>query len=169
LVGADRWPRFAAAAHERAMSVAGASTARILLAQATTLNTATDASPGGTVALSTPGAYVADTPRRWIGQPSAGSGECVDLVRQATGAPRSTEWRPSILVQGNMDIRPGTAIATLRSRRAVQWPRGDLPRAGRAWDQGNRSMERKPTRSHCWTARAERANDLLWRFRVARE
>jgi hypothetical protein len=115
LVGADRWPRFITAAHELTMSVAGAATARVLLAQATMPNKATDASSVGTVTANAPSAYVADTPRQWIGQRSVGSGECVDLVRQATGAPRSVEWRPGAVVQGNTDIRPGTAIATFNS------------------------------------------------------
>jgi hypothetical protein len=34
------------------------------------------------------------------------------LVQAATGAPRSAEWRPGVPVQGNTNIRPGTAIAT---------------------------------------------------------
>jgi hypothetical protein len=58
-----------------------------------------------------PGRYVADNPAQWIGQRPVGTGECVALVRAATGAPRSTEWRPGVRVQGNADIRPGTAIA----------------------------------------------------------
>jgi len=36
----------------------------------------------------------------------------VALVQQATGAPRSTEWRRGAPVGGNSTIRPGTAIAT---------------------------------------------------------
>lgn len=62
-----------------------------------------------------PGRYVGTDPRQWIGQNSVGTGECVPLVQQATGAPRSTQWRRGALVQGNANIRPGTAIATFDS------------------------------------------------------
>jgi hypothetical protein len=44
-----------------------------------------------------------------------GTGECVALVEQATGAPRSAIWRPGALVQADRTIRPGTAIATFDS------------------------------------------------------
>jgi hypothetical protein len=56
--------------------------------------------------------YVAVDPERWIGQPSVGSGQCVALVQQATGAPLTAQWRRGALVRGNMALRPGTAIAT---------------------------------------------------------
>jgi len=68
--------------------------------------------PASTIAAAP---YIADDPRQWIGRPSVGTGECVPLVQQATGAPRSTLWRPGALVQGNTAIRPGTAIATFDS------------------------------------------------------
>jgi hypothetical protein len=115
LVGADRWPRFIAGAHDRA-AAAATPEGRVRLAQANTPNTATDAGPGGNPAAATvAGRYVADNPRQWIGRNSVGRGECVPLVQQATGAPRSTEWRPGVQVQGNTNIRPGTAIATFDS------------------------------------------------------
>ena len=56
--------------------------------------------------------YVAADPERWIGQPSVGSGQCVALVQQATGAPLAAQWRRGALVKGNMALRPGIAIAT---------------------------------------------------------
>jgi hypothetical protein len=59
--------------------------------------------------------YVAADPERWIGQPSVGSGQCVALVQQATGAPLTAPWRRGALVRGNMALRPGTAIATFDS------------------------------------------------------
>jgi len=37
--------------------------------------------------------YVAADPERWIGQDSVGSGQCVALVQQATGAPLTAQWR----------------------------------------------------------------------------
>ncbi len=92
----------------------GTAPERVTVAQATTSNTATDASPAGASAA-VRGRYVADNPQQWIGQRSVGTGECVALVQAATGAPRSTEWRPGAQVQGNTNIRPGTAIATFDS------------------------------------------------------
>ncbi len=57
--------------------------------------------------------YVAaDDPEQWIGKPSVGTGQCVPLVQQATGAPHTSQWHRGALVKGNMNIRPGTAIAT---------------------------------------------------------
>lgn len=86
---------------------------RVVVAQVTTPNTATDASSAGEpIAAAVPGRYVADNPRLWAGQRPVGTGECVALVQAATGAPRSTEWRSGAQVQGNTNIRPGTAIAT---------------------------------------------------------
>jgi len=112
-VGLDRWPRFLREAVTRAETYQRADN-RIVLAQA--MNTATDANPSQTPAAAPgvppPGRYVADNPGQWLGQPSVGTGECVLLVQQATGTPRSTQWRPGIDVQGNTAIRPGTAIAT---------------------------------------------------------
>ncbi|WP_428488541.1 BPSL0067 family protein, partial [Rhodopila sp.] len=61
------------------------------------------------------GRYVAGDPQRWVGQPSVGTGECVPLVRAATGAPQATNWQRGLQVQGNTNIRPGTAIATFDS------------------------------------------------------
>ncbi len=114
LVGPDRWSRFIAGAQGQTAAVAATSNRHVLLAQATTLNTATDAVEGGNASVA-PGRYATDNPRRWIGEHPIGTGECVSLVQQATGAPRAMEWRPGILVQGNANIRPGTAIATFDS------------------------------------------------------
>jgi hypothetical protein len=108
VIGLDKWPSFLQGAAERADAYSPTQ-GRILLAQATTPNTATDASPGGNPA---PGHYVADNPRQWINQPSVGTGECVALVQRATGAPQTGEWQPGVPVQGNTGIRPGSAIGT---------------------------------------------------------
>lgn len=108
LVGADRWPRFIADAHDRANQAM--SGARGLTAHATTV-TATDAGPGDTAAEAATGRYVADKPLQWIGRDFVGTGECAPLVEKATGAPPSTEWRRGVQVRGNAHIRPGTAIA----------------------------------------------------------
>jgi hypothetical protein len=59
-----------------------------------------------------PGRYVAANPRQWIGHDSVGTGECVPLVRAATGAPRAADWQRGALVRGNAAVRPGTGIAT---------------------------------------------------------
>ena len=56
--------------------------------------------------------YIASDPRHWIGHGTVGTGECVALVQEATGAPRTAGWRPGPLVEGNGSIQPGTAIAT---------------------------------------------------------
>ncbi len=116
LIGADRWARFITGAYQRAGADDTASAGRVLLAQATTSNTATDAGSNASATSATvAGHYIADDPQRWIGQNAVGTGECVDLVRTATGAPRSTEWQRGAQVQGNANIRPGTAIATFDS------------------------------------------------------
>ena len=111
-IGLEKWSWFLRDAAERADAY-GPTQGYVVLAQAATPNTVTDASPGGNPAAATvPGRYIADNPRQWIGQPSVGTGECVPLVQAATGAPRSTTWQPGIEVQGNTNIRPGTAVAT---------------------------------------------------------
>ncbi len=56
--------------------------------------------------------YVDQRPQSWIGHPSVGTGECVPLVQQATGAPHTSQWRRGALVKGDPNLRPGTAIAT---------------------------------------------------------
>ncbi len=56
--------------------------------------------------------YVARDPGGLAGGPQVGSGECVALVQQATGAPLTSDWRRGAVVQGNLALVPGTAIAT---------------------------------------------------------
>ena len=112
-VGLSKWPGFLRDAADRAKAYQPVN-GRIVLAQAAT-NTAADASPGRAPANTPPappGRYVADNPRQWAGLPSVGTGECVPLVQQATGAPLTRQWRPGVTVRGNTAIRPGTAIAT---------------------------------------------------------
>ncbi len=73
------------------------------------------------VAVATPSvsgneqAYVGTDPEQWIDKPSVGTGECVALVQQATGAPHTSHWQRGALVKGNINIRPGTGIATFDS------------------------------------------------------
>jgi hypothetical protein len=43
-----------------------------------------------------------------------GNHECVEFVRQTTGAPSTHNWRPGKLVKGAADIPAGTAIATFK-------------------------------------------------------
>lgn len=46
-----------------------------------------------------------------MGKP-VGTGHCVALVREVTGAPITTQWRRGAKVRDNPDLVPGTAIAT---------------------------------------------------------
>ncbi|MEQ1950315.1 BPSL0067 family protein [Mesorhizobium sp. CN2-181] len=46
-----------------------------------------------------------------------GNNECVEFVRQATGAPSTKNWRPGKNVKGANDIPSGAAIATFKSER----------------------------------------------------
>jgi hypothetical protein len=41
-----------------------------------------------------------------------GTGHCVPFVREATGAPITTQWRSGAKVRDNPDLAIGTAIAT---------------------------------------------------------
>ena len=41
-----------------------------------------------------------------------GTGHCVPFVREATGAPITTQWRSGAKVRDNPDLAVGTAIAT---------------------------------------------------------
>lgn len=45
-------------------------------------------------------------------KPKVGTQECVALIREYTGAPHSSAWRPGAAVLDNMNIEKGTAIAT---------------------------------------------------------
>jgi hypothetical protein len=55
--------------------------------------------------------YVCSDPEKYRGK-SIGSGECVDLVRVATGAPHTSSWRAGAHVKEAAAIQSGTAIAT---------------------------------------------------------
>jgi hypothetical protein len=46
-----------------------------------------------------------------------GNHECVEFVRQSTGAPSSRSWRPGRQVKGAKDIPLGAAIATFSNGR----------------------------------------------------
>jgi hypothetical protein len=106
-IGMEKWSWFLNDAADRADA-----NKPVVMAQAATPNAATDGSPtGNPLAAAAAGRYVAGNPRQWIGQPSVGTGECVALVRAATGAPQAEDWRRGVQVQGNTNVRPGTAIA----------------------------------------------------------
>lgn len=109
-IGLEKWSRFLSDAAARADA-----SGSVVQAQATPPNTATDAEPAVNPAATIPGRYVADNPQQWAGQPSVGTGECVPLVRAATGAPPARDWQRGVQVQGSAAIRPGTAIATFDS------------------------------------------------------
>ena len=59
------------------------------------------------IAVSNPDCYVNDK----------GNHECVEFIRQTTGAPSTRCWRPGNKVRGQKDIPKGTAIATFRDGR----------------------------------------------------
>jgi hypothetical protein len=59
----------------------------------------------------TGGPYVAETPRSWAGRLPSGDGQCVALVREAAGAPHTSQWRKGPVVRGSTNIAAGTAIA----------------------------------------------------------
>lgn len=54
--------------------------------------------------------FVASQHERYIGT-TQGTGHCVALVREAAGAPITTQWRRGDPVHGS-ELAPGTAIAT---------------------------------------------------------
>ncbi len=113
-IGLNRWSGFLRDAADQADAYTPLAGDRVYAQLAT--NTATDASSGDNTAdASGQSDYVASNPEQWAGRPSVGTGECVPLVQQATGAPRSTQWRPGEQVQGNADISRGAAIATFDS------------------------------------------------------
>lgn len=110
-VGLNKWSGFLRDAADQADSYTPPAGDRVY-AQLVT-NSATDASFGGTAAAAASQSnYISKHPEQWAGRASVGTGECVPLVQQATGAPRSIQWRPGEQVQGNADIPRGAAIAT---------------------------------------------------------
>ncbi len=60
------------------------------------------------------GPYLAAQPEAFAGE-VVGDGHCVTLVKAATGAPRTSEWRRGAVVRGNPAIARGTAIATFEA------------------------------------------------------
>ena len=58
--------------------------------------------------------FVASQPERYVGHKPIGTGHCVPLVREATGAPITTQWRRGDPVHGS-NLAPGTAIASFDS------------------------------------------------------
>ena len=57
-------------------------------------------------------AYVAPNAADLDGTPSVGSGQCVALVQQNSGAPLTRNWSKGAGVKGNTALAVGTAIAT---------------------------------------------------------
>ncbi len=110
-IGLNRWSGFLRDAADQADSYTPPAGNRVYAQLAT--NTATDASSGGSAATAaSEGRYVANNPEQWAGRASVGTGECVPLVQQATGAPHASAWRQGAMVKGNTALAPGTAIAT---------------------------------------------------------
>ena len=73
--------------------------------------------PGGGAAakLGTPGGFMAADFAQYLGR-STGSGQCVALVQAASpGIGPTRTWKCGPPVQGNTDLRPGTAIATFNT------------------------------------------------------
>ena len=60
------------------------------------------------------GPYIASRPETFEDR-VIGAGHCVDFVKAAAGAPRTTAWREGTEVRGNPQIARGTAIATFES------------------------------------------------------
>lgn len=54
--------------------------------------------------------FIASDPQRYLGTP-VGNGHCVALVREATGAPLTAQWRRGKQARGG-NLASGTAIAT---------------------------------------------------------
>lgn len=59
-------------------------------------------------------AYVSTTYQRYLGGKAISTGHCVPLVREACGAPHTSEWKRGQLVR-NALCESGTAIATFDS------------------------------------------------------
>jgi hypothetical protein len=69
-----------------------------------------DSSDGSTDGGSPP-PYIAGDPLSFIGHGQVGDGECVALVKRATGAPQTSSWRAGELVEAH-ELPAGTAVAT---------------------------------------------------------
>ena len=48
---------------------------------------------------------------------ASGNHECVEFVRQSTGAPSTRNWRPGLKVRGDQSIPLGAAIATFKEKK----------------------------------------------------
>ena len=162
-IGLDEWSEFLRDAADKAGSYTPPAGDRVCAQVAT--NTATDATAGGAAATaSSQSPYVAHNPEQWDGRPSVGTGECVPLVQQATGAPRSTQWRPGEQVQGNADIPQGAAIATFdgngRYTGHAAIYLGQASHGIQVIDQWNSRQDRKIVSQHSPQERTIRFNNL---------
>jgi hypothetical protein len=70
----------------------------------------TDSSDGGAEG-DTPPPYIATDPLSFIGHGQVGDGECVALVKRATGAPQTSSWHAGESVEAHAPPA-GTAVAT---------------------------------------------------------
>ncbi len=59
-------------------------------------------------------AYIASDPDSYQNT-VVGSGQCVALVQQASGAPLTSGWNQGSIVRGDLALQTGTAIATFDS------------------------------------------------------
>ncbi len=55
--------------------------------------------------------YIATNPESLAGE-AVGSGQCVEFVKKASGAPQTSKWKRGPKVRANKSIQAGTAIAT---------------------------------------------------------
>lgn len=72
------------------------------------------------------GKYIAQNPEKYLkSKRPIGSGQCVELVQQASNAPHTSAWREGDRVLGNTNIPIGTAIATFINGRYLNKPHGN--------------------------------------------
>lgn len=69
--------------------------------------------------------YVYPNAKELKDKPVVGSHQCVALVQEYAGAPRTTYWRQGEAVMGNKTIKEGTAIATFVDGRYPNRPHGN--------------------------------------------
>jgi hypothetical protein len=56
--------------------------------------------------------YICSNPDAWNNKPLVGTGQCVELVKEAAKAPATSFWKEGVKVKGDATIARGTSIAT---------------------------------------------------------
>ncbi len=56
--------------------------------------------------------YQCASPEQYVDHSIYGTGQCVEFVKAVTLAPQTSAWKKGDAVKANMDLAPGTAIAT---------------------------------------------------------